>query len=188
MDQRDDRHVAALIERIGRLLHTDSHAEGLLPVQWEILRYLERANRFSRTPAALTAYLGLTKGTVSQSLGTLEARGLVKKRVNPKDRRGRQLSLSAKGRRLLQQDPLAETVGSIKKLTKETQFSVAGGLQQVLSGRLDAQGRQPFGQCRDCVYFARKHDDGRPHFCKLLEEPLSAEDSHAICFEQVVRS
>ena len=51
--------IAALIERIGRLLSTDAHAGGLLPVQWEALRY--RANRFSRTPAALTAYLGLTR-------------------------------------------------------------------------------------------------------------------------------
>ena len=50
--------IAALIERIGRLLTADSHASGLLPVQWEVLRYLRRANRFSRTLAALTAYLG----------------------------------------------------------------------------------------------------------------------------------
>jgi len=75
-------HIAALIERIGRLLSTDAHAAGLLPVQWEVLRYLRRANRFSRTPAALTAYLGLTKGTVSQTLRALEGRGLVRKRVD----------------------------------------------------------------------------------------------------------
>jgi len=185
MDESNSAYIAALIERVGRLLHADSHAKGLLPVQWEILRYLDRANRFSRTPAALTAYLGLTKGTVSQSLGTLEARGLVKKRIDPKDRRGRRLSLSAKGQRLLQRDPLIETVGAIGKLTKETRLSLASGLQQTLASRLDAQGRQPFGQCYECVYFAEKHDDGRPHYCKLLEEALSADDSRAICHEQV---
>ena len=84
--------IAALIERIGRLLSTDAHAGGLLPVQWEALRYLGRANRFSRTPAALTAYLGLTKGTVSQTVHVLEAKGLVTKQVDPADRRGRRLS------------------------------------------------------------------------------------------------
>ena len=62
MDQRDDRHVAALIERIGRLLHTDSHAEGLLPVQWEILRYLERANRFSPYPSRVDRLFGAHEG------------------------------------------------------------------------------------------------------------------------------
>lgn len=188
MDQKDDEHIAALIERIGRIVHTDSHAEGLLPVQWEILRYLDRANRFSRAPAALTSYLGLTKGTVSQSLSTLEARGLVKKQVDPKDRRGRQLSLTAKGRRLLRRDPLVETVAAIESLSKETRQSVASGLQQILSGRLDSRGRQPFGQCGDCIHFAKTHDDGRPHYCKLLQEALTAEDSQAICLEQVAGS
>ena len=41
-------HIAALIERIGRLLSADAHAARLAPVQWEALRYLGRANRFSR--------------------------------------------------------------------------------------------------------------------------------------------
>ena len=106
--------IAALIERIGRLLSTDAHAGGLLPVQWEALRYLGRANRFSRTPAALTAYLGLTKGTVSQTVHALEARGLVTKQVDPVDRRGRRLSLSPAGRTLLMRDPLVETVTAIR--------------------------------------------------------------------------
>ena len=56
---KDDaaNRVAALIERIGRLVSRESHAEGLQPVQWEALRYLAKANRFSRTAAAATAYL-----------------------------------------------------------------------------------------------------------------------------------
>ena len=109
--------IAALIERIGRLLSTDAHAGGLLPVQWEALRYLGRANRFSRTPAALTAYLGLTKGTVSQTVHALEARGLVTKQVDPADRRGRRLTLSPAGRTLLGRDPLAATVAATRSLS-----------------------------------------------------------------------
>lgn len=178
------RHIAALIERIGRLSHTSSHADGLLPVQWEILRYLDRANRFSCTPAAVTAYLGLTKGTVSQSLNTLEARGLLRKQVDPKDRRGRRLSLSAKGRLLLRRDPLAESIAAIDGLTKKSQTALADSLQAMLSARLDAQGRQPFGQCHTCTYFTEVHDDGDPHYCSLLQEALSADDAEAICIEQ----
>ena len=67
MKATPENHVAALIERLGRLTTTEAHAEGLLPVQWEVLRYLDRANRYSRTAVALTAYLGITKGTVSQT-------------------------------------------------------------------------------------------------------------------------
>lgn len=66
--------ILILLERIGRVLQNDGHSEGLKPTQWEALRYFARANRFSRSPSALTAYLGMTKGTVSQTVGALEKR------------------------------------------------------------------------------------------------------------------
>lgn len=53
---------------------------GLLPVQWAILGYVRDANRYSNTPQALAEYLALTKGTVSQSLKLLEARGWINRR------------------------------------------------------------------------------------------------------------
>jgi len=176
--------TAALIERVGRLLSTEAHAEGLLPVQWEALRYLQRANRFSTTASAMTAYLGLTKGTVSQTLKALETRRLVKKRVNTKDRRSNHLSLTVKGRNLLGRDPLVATVAALDDLNLSTQSALDNGLQTLLSARLAAQDRQPFGQCRDCRYFARRHPDGGPHFCQLLKEPLAKSEADAICFEQ----
>lgn len=177
-------HIAALIERIGRLLSTDAHAAGLAPVQWEALRYVGRANRFSRTPAALTAYLGLTKGTVSQTLNALEAKGLVVKRVDPGDRRSRSLSLSPAGRALLGRDPLAQTVEATRTLPGPQRAELARGLESILSSRLDARQRKPFGQCRDCRYFARRHPGGAPRYCRLLDEPLAAEEEDLICHEQ----
>ena len=177
-------HIAALIERIGRLLSTDAHAAGLAPVQWEALRYVGRANRFSRTPAALTAYLGLTKGTVSQTINALESRGLVVKRVDPGDRRSRRLSLSPAGRTLLARDPLAQTVDATRSLSGPQRAGLAQGLESILSSRLDARQRKPFGQCRDCRYFALRHPGGTPHYCRLLEEPLAVEDKDLICHEQ----
>ena len=61
-----------LMERLSRLVGQTGHAHGMKPAQWDALRYLARANRFSRTPGALTAYLGATKGTVSQTVIALE--------------------------------------------------------------------------------------------------------------------
>ncbi|HIP78057.1 MAG TPA: MarR family transcriptional regulator, partial [Kiloniellaceae bacterium] len=65
MDTADD--LGLLLERLARVLQNEAHSEGLKPTQWEALRYLSRANRFSRTPSGVTAYLGMTKGTVSQT-------------------------------------------------------------------------------------------------------------------------
>ena len=157
---------------------------GLQPVQWETLRYLSSANRFSRTAAAVTAYLGLTKGTVSQTLMVLGTKGLIRKQVDPRDRRSKRLTLTAKGRRVLSKDPLLETEAALQGLPNKTRQTLASGLDELLRARLEAQDRQPFGQCRDCLYFARRHPDGAPHFCELLNEKLSTADAGAICFEQ----
>jgi DNA-binding MarR family transcriptional regulator len=178
-------HIAALIERIGRLISADAHAEGLQPVQWEALRYLTRANRFSKTAAALAAYLGLTKGTVSQTLKALEAKGFLCKDVDVKDRRSNRLSLTPKAQRLMRHDPLFGTQLAIDSLPVSTRRWLARGLEALLSNRLSARNRQPFGQCRDCRYFGRNHPYGRPHFCQLLREKLSASEAEAICFEQI---
>jgi len=176
--------IAALLERLGRLLATDAFANGLQPVHWEALRYLERANRFSKTSAALTAYLGITKGTVSQTLKALESRDLVRRRQDRKDKRRFHLGVTAKGRRLLAADPLAKTREVISALSAGEQDDLAGGLETLLRLRLAEDGRQRFGMCRDCVYFAARHAEGSPHFCRLLRESLTGDDASAICVEQ----
>lgn len=188
MKNHDPRRIAALAERLARLLGTEAHTDDLLPVQWEAMRYLERANRFSRTAGALTAFLGLTKGTVSQTLKTLETRGLVRKQADAKDRRRVRLALTARGRKFLGKDPLTKTVDAVEALPDSARQGLSTGLELLLSARLAAQDRQPFGQCRDCVYFARRHTDGNPHYCQLLDEKLSAGDADAICIEQQPRS
>lgn len=184
MKSANSEHIAALLERISRLLTAEARAEGLLPVHWEALRYLDRANRFSCNAAALTAYLGLTKGTVSQTVGALQSKGLVRKTVVRSDRRSKHLSLTAKGKSVVARDPVASTIETIATLDDSTRNQLESALEAFLSSRLAAQNRQPFGQCHDCRYFMRNHPDGNPHFCRLLEERLDDLDAMAICFEQ----
>src|SRR3546814_12965729 len=86
--------LSDLLARTARLIAGDGHSAGLKPVQWQALRYLAIANRFSRTPGALAAWLGQTKGTVSQTVGALERKGLVERTGDPDDRRLVRLSLT----------------------------------------------------------------------------------------------
>ena len=188
MNKHDSRQIAALAERLARLLASEAHTEDLLPVQWEALRYLERANRFSRTAGALTSFLGLTKGTVSQTLKALDTRGLVHKQIDAKDRRRIRLALTAKGQRCLVKDPLLKTVAAVDALPGDTRKNLSTGLESLLTARLTAQSRQPFGQCRDCMYFAGRHPQGNPHYCQLLKEKLATADADAICSEQQPKS
>lgn len=185
MNSDNVKNIATLTERLGRLLGSDAHASGLRPVQWEALRYLDKANRFSLNSTALTAYLGSTKGTVSQTIMALERKGLVSNQSDSKDRRRNRLALTAKGRKLLGEDPLSEWEDAASELSASSQASLVSGLRKLLSIRLDAQNRRPFGQCQSCAHFEAHHSKGDPHYCRLLQEKLSEMDSAAICYEQI---
>jgi DNA-binding MarR family transcriptional regulator len=87
------------------LIRADEHTGDLNPAQWGALRYLSRCNRFSNAPAALTRYLGATKGTVSQTLIALERKGLIEKSVRPGEARSVILSLTEEGEKRLLADP-----------------------------------------------------------------------------------
>lgn len=177
-------HDTALLERLTRIIHNDAHRAGLKPTQWEAMRYLARANRFSRSPGALTAYLGMTKGTVSQTLQALERKGLVQKQTATADRRGVAIDLTPEGLKLLEEDPLAEAQSALETLGGQDRQAFESALAHLLKSMLSRRGGRPFGACRNCVHFQRNHTQGVPHFCALLAAPLSSEDSGRICAEQ----
>lgn len=176
--------TAVLLERLSRVMQNEAHAGGLKPAQWEALRYLARANRFSRTPSALTAYLGVTKGTVSQTLNALEKKGLIAKKTEPADRRQLRIDLTAKGLRLLDSDPVDAMLRSAAALPARERRELTQSLESLLTETLRRRGGRPFGLCKTCRYFRPKHAEGAPHRCGLLEVPLSAQDSELICVEQ----
>ena len=63
--------VADLVAHLGRLAYSFGFTEGLTPAQWTALRYLSRANRFSRTVSAFAEFHVTTRGTASQTINGL---------------------------------------------------------------------------------------------------------------------
>lgn len=177
----------ALLERITNLLRNEERSagleHGLQPVHVQALHYLSVCNRYSNTPAGLTEYLGLTKGTVSQTLTVLEGKGLLQKESSSTDRRVTHLHLTEQGRALL------------KGLLPPALFSRAleglpdggAGLEASLTGLLRAllgtHGQPSFGVCASCRHFQREAA-GRFR-CGLTQEPLSRADSVLLCREHV---
>jgi DNA-binding MarR family transcriptional regulator len=147
------------------------------------LRYLNRANRFSRNPAALAAYLGATRGTVSQTLMALESKGLVTKETDARDRRSVRLALTEAGTARLAGDASVD----FAKAAAATGDGAALGdaLQRVLASALTQRGGRAFGICETCRHFKQDvHTGSLPHHCALLNEPLAEPDAAAICVEQ----
>lgn len=180
----EDGETIELIERLARLVTNEGHAQGLKPAQWEALRYLARANRFSRTPGGLTAYLGLTKGTVSQTLMSLERAGLVEKTANPGDGRSVRLDLTEKGRKLLALDGMATIREAFESLPPPLRATLGDGIAALVRSVLAARSGRAFGICRDCRHFAVDARGPGRHYCRLLEQPLSEAEAEEICQEQ----
>lgn len=179
--------AAHLMERLGRLLRAGDHATGLNPAQAEALRYISRANRFSRTPAALADYLGSTRGTVSQTLLSLEAKGLIERQANARDGRSVLLALTKSGLKFLDVDPVRALAKTIDATGADARL--ADDLEAGLRAAIAERGGRAFGACHTCRHFRRDQRNGAsPHHCALLDEPLSAADATAICLEQSVES
>jgi DNA-binding MarR family transcriptional regulator len=172
-----------LIERLGRLLRAGDHASGLNPAQAEALRYLARANRFSRTPAALAEYLGSTRGTVSQTLLSLEAKDLIERQPNARDGRSVLYALTPDASEFLAADSSCDLARDIDETGAAKRL--AYDLEATLRETLAARGGRVFGACHTCCHFRRdQHKGATPHHCALLNEPLSKADGMMICVEQ----
>lgn len=178
--------AAQLIDRLERLSRSADTQTGLNPAQWEALRYIARANRFSRTPAALADYLGSTRGTVSQTLIALEAKGLVARAPSPRDRRSLDLALTESGTAALTSDPLIHLARDLAQGVNGELAGLVAMLRAALRQTIRRNGGKAFGACHTCRYFERgvARSSQAPHRCRLLDEPLSDADSLAICVEQ----
>ncbi len=185
-DDRDALAAAHLLERIGQLLRADEQGEGLYPVQWTALRYIARANRFSRTPIALTRFLGMTRGTVSQTLIALERKGLIAREPSARDKRSLDVTLTDEGKAVLDQDPLASLSEAIEAALGKKSGKLRDQLSEVLGQLIARNDQRMFGQCRTCRHFRPQEGGSQksPHRCALLEVDLSEADSRQICVEQ----
>jgi DNA-binding MarR family transcriptional regulator len=173
-----------LLERLTSLMRIWNRQHPLLaelqPIQVSALIYLSRCNRYSNTPLAVTDYLGLTKGTVSQSLKALEAKGLIEKVQDPHDRRSVHLQLTAPARELLAAvAPPQFLVAALAQMGERAQAleELFGDLLRQIQRSEDVPG---FGLCRTCRFHQQR--DGAP-FCGLTQEPLLPAEVELICRE-----
>jgi DNA-binding MarR family transcriptional regulator len=173
-------------ERLARLLRQAGHTHGLNPVQWEALRYLARCNALSHSPGALARYLGSTKGTVSQTVKSLTAKGLVEKQMGGQDKRGVSLFLTDAGRGLLAQDDGLVLRADIAELSDKTRRRFDRALEALLEQERLRQGEPSFGTCEDCRFY-REASSGMAAHCMKVNATVTAEETMLICVEHVKR-
>lgn len=176
------------VERIANLIRTSLRKSGLAnelqPVQMEALHYLSRCNRYSNTPVAVAEFLGLTKGTVSQTLRVLESAGLLEKKTDLRDRRVVHLSLTAEGEQVLGHSiPPPVLQLALAELPESEQRETEQVLARLLRALQHANRLKTFGACKTCVHHQLMADERRQ--CGLTKEFLTEEDAGKICREHL---
>ncbi|QPK62171.1 winged helix-turn-helix transcriptional regulator [Methylomonas sp. LL1] len=183
MSQTD---IYELIECMTALIRSEERKKctelGLQPVHFQVLNYLSRCNKYSNTPAAVANYLGMTRGTVSQSLIILEKKGFIEKTPDPRDKRVIHLRLLPEGISILKQARPSGLFNSATDILKGggPVLSDANVFEQALTALQKANQSQSFGVCKTCRNFSEK--DGE-FFCQLTQEKLTDGDSEQICQE-----
>jgi DNA-binding MarR family transcriptional regulator len=175
-----------VVERLSLLTRADLRqagaAQGLQPVHLQVLFYLNQANRFSNTPQALTEYLGLTKGTVSQTILVLARRKLLSRHADPRDGRMVRLILTEGGLTLLKTLSAGSAWRDIVQTASPARIgSALLVLRQILAQVQTQSGKRSFGVCATCRHNQRVGP--RSYFCALLGEKLASPEVRRICRE-----
>ncbi len=180
--------VYASVERMVALIRSEERKKctefGLQPVHFQMLDYISRCNRFSDTPAALASYLGMTRGTVSQTLLLLNRKDLIGKQIDTQDKRIVHLFLRPKGEVILQNIRATNLFAQASDILNKTDvLSHEDTFLQALLALQKANQSKTFGLCKTCKYFTTT-DSG--FTCGLTHQSLSQSDSEKLCQEHTV--
>ncbi len=124
--------ILALIEHLGRALHSLSFSKGLNPAQWNALRYLERANPSARNVTSFAKHHLTKKSAASETMTALTAKGLISSVVDPYDARGRILEVTPMGLALLGEDPLHAVRAGVDKISDEDLDTIVAFIEGLL--------------------------------------------------------
>ncbi len=173
-----------LVERLGNLMRTELRKSGgdesLQPVHLQALTYLSKANRYSNTPQALAEYLGLTKGTVSQTLLLLDRRGLIERFEDDVDRRVVRLRLSSAGDQLLAEvQPALAWQNATRNISPNRIRNATSALREALMTLQQDNEGGSFGMCHNCTWHQKLSQ--RIYRCGRMGDRLSGPETRKLC-------
>ncbi len=169
--------MGALIQEA---IRNDAARHGLLPVQLQVLTYLSQANNYSDFALAVAEYLGLTRGTVSQTLAVLERDGMITKRTDEHHGRRVHLDLTDVGEQIVSTAWSNHVEARLFKA--RSSVAVEEQLTDLVVALQGHNKQSAFGVCRDCGYFRNLSSGAQ---CGLTDEALPKPQTAKICREWI---
>lgn len=171
-------HIAELLVHVGRAARAGGARGDLTVGQWACLRFLARANASTRTPSAFASFQATTRGTASQIIKVLEARGLISKHQSDHDQRSVRFDLTSAGRAMLLDDPLRNLTALLGGLEPDAREVFRATLSQLSSALAKHKQARAFGTCVDCTHFSSSEGD---RYCVCIAAEVNAGDIDKLC-------
>ncbi|MDA9397518.1 MarR family transcriptional regulator [Bradyrhizobium sp. CCBAU 45389] len=160
----------------------EGSVSGLSDREWMALRYLARANRFSRTPSALASFLGTTRSAASQIAAVLQSKGLMVRKPVAEDKRSIALCLTGAGERFLDHDPMNALRDRLVALDVIDRSQLLDTLRRVLVGFDVGKRRHHADVCTGCMFLIERGEGKDRHFrCQFFRKAIAQKDTTLLC-------
>jgi DNA-binding MarR family transcriptional regulator len=170
--------IAELLIHIARSSRGEDLASPLTAAQWTCLRFFARANRVSRTPSAFASFQVTTRGTASQTIKTLEEKGLLARFRSDRDGRSVRLEITEQGNETLNADPLADLMRLIDLIKPKERAAFLATLSLLSETLAVLKGAQAFGTCKACTHYTSSDGGG---YCACIAAELAPDDVGKLC-------
>lgn len=129
------RQLLQLWQKMERMEQTHCAGFGLSVLQSRLLTYLKATEATPTAPSQIAAHFKLTKATVSMSLSSLKAKGLIHENRQPEDGRKKQIRLSPRGNEIVQrlEAYLLPVATLFDQTTKAQKQQLSNSLQTLLA-------------------------------------------------------
>lgn len=187
-NQNTESKIVASLERIAQafrvLLWQESKMYSLSPIQVQILIFLFFHSSKRRKVSYLAEEFNMTKATISDTIKTLEQKELITKQYESHDTRSYVINLTDKGKEIADKTafftneirmPIDELSSADKDNLLLSLLHIIKHLNKV--GVITVQ-----RMCMSCLHY-QSSDEGRKHFCKLLNQDLHVTDLRVDCPE-----
>lgn len=147
---------------------------GLQPIQLQVLTFLHFHPAKHCTVTALAAEFALTKASMSDTVKSLEQKGLVGRAADPADARSHYLFLTDKGKAEAAAAPhyADAMLPALDGLDAAAKEKLLEGLLSVIQ-QLHAAGIITVQRmCQTCAHF-QPGSAGAAHYCRFLQQPLA---------------
>ena len=189
-NQHIEGKIIAALERVSQafrvLLWNESKEFSLSPIQVQVLIFLLHHSDEKRKVSYLANEFNMTKATISDTIKTLEQKGLITKTYESHDTRSYTIHLSQKGKGVAQKTALftSEIQTPIDKLHPSDKENLLLSLIGIIH-HLNKTGIITIQRmCFTCSYY-RPPQGEATHFCQLLNSKLADTELRIDCPEHV---